>query len=53
MIVSLDVGKGLWQNPTPLHDKSLGETQNTQDIFLCIKGNIQQAHTNINLNKRS
>jgi hypothetical protein len=35
--------KSLWQNPTPLHDKSLGEIKDTMYIPKHNKGNKHQA----------
>lgn len=33
--------KGLWQNPTPLHDKSTREIRDTRDISQPNKGSLQ------------
>ena len=40
--------KSIWQNPTPLHDKCVGEIRTTRNISKCTKSNIQQANSQHN-----
>ena len=50
MIISLDAEKGLQQNPTPLHDKGVGEIRHIRNISKHNKRNKQQASNSIKLN---
>jgi hypothetical protein len=43
MIISLDTEKAFDKNSTLFYEKSTRESQNTEDLFLCTKGNIKQA----------
>ena len=43
--------KDLWQNPTPLHNKSPEDNRDKNDIPQHNKGNVQQV-ANINLNRK-
>lgn len=45
MYSTLRVLKGILQNLTPHHDKSLGETGNTKDIAIYNKGILQQVYS--------
>jgi hypothetical protein len=42
--------KGLWQNPTPLQDKSPREIRGKRDKLQHNKSSLQQDHTHINFN---
>ena len=42
MIISLDAEKAFEKNPTPIHDKSLGNIRNLKPIPKHNKSNIQQ-----------
>lgn len=45
MYSTLRVLKGIWQNLTPHHGKSLGEIENTKDITIYSKGYSQQVYS--------
>jgi hypothetical protein len=44
MIISVDAEKAFDKSPTPLHDKSLGDTRNTRDIAQHNKDDLQKSH---------
>jgi hypothetical protein len=43
MVISLYAEKAFDNNPTPLHDKSLGKIRNSMPISVHSKSNLQQA----------
>ena len=45
MIILSGVEKNLWQKPTPLSDKDLGEIRDKRKTLKHNKGNLQQANS--------